>query len=94
MESRHVTPQRNAAAQHPLANVSVLTALVLAGSCMLPAAADAADSDASRGERPGRIDRGGAIYAMTNASNGNEILVFGRDSNGRLHAFSRRRNLA
>ena len=44
----------------------------------------AADSNASRAQHSGRIDRGGVIYAMTNASTGNEILVFGRDSKGRL----------
>lgn len=31
-----------------------------------------------------RIDRGGVIYAMTNDSDGNEILVFLRDRHGRL----------
>ncbi|MGE3510121.1 MAG: lactonase family protein [Vicinamibacterales bacterium] len=32
-----------------------------------------------------RLDRGGLVYVMTNASGGNFIVVFGRDRRGRLH---------
>lgn len=38
-------------------------------------------------QRPGAaaVDLGGAVYAMTNADEGNEILVYKRDRRGRLH---------
>jgi DNA-binding beta-propeller fold protein YncE len=89
MESRHFTRSlhRCAAAKRSLAKVSVLVALVLGCSSVLAPAARAADSNASSAKRFDRIDRGGVIYAMTNASTGNEILVFGRDSRGRLQPF-------
>ena len=34
----------------------------------------------------GAVDHGGAVYAMTNSSKGNEIRVYHRASNGRLRA--------
>jgi len=40
-------------------------------------------TNAHAGQRVG-VDRGGVVYAMTNADNGNEILVYHRDRSGRL----------
>jgi DNA-binding beta-propeller fold protein YncE len=48
----------------------------------LAAAANAADGFFDSVARDG--DRGGVVYAMTNAAGGNQILVFARDRSGRL----------
>jgi len=71
-----------------LPKVGLLAASILAGFSMSAPAADVADPSARPAKPFDRSDRGGVIYAMTNASNGNEILVFGRDREGRLHAFA------
>ena len=36
-----------------------------------------------------RFDRGGVVYAMTNASSGNQILVYIRDHKGKLEPLPR-----
>jgi len=58
-------------------------ALALLGLGSLAAAAQAADRPHSQ---LGQFDRGGYVYAMTNDSGGNAILVYSRDRIGRLHA--------
>ena len=89
MKSRLLTEflRQRAAAKRAPARVSALAAIVLAGSSSLASATGATDSNAGGPIRFDGIDRGGVIYAMTNSSSGNEILVFRRDNRGRLNAF-------
>jgi 6-phosphogluconolactonase (cycloisomerase 2 family) len=62
---------------------SFVRAAALAALAIFGSGTGAADSPHER------FDRGGVVYAMTNASSGNEILVFVRDHKGRLEALPR-----
>ena len=83
MKGRHVTEllQRSTAAKRSWPALSMLTAAVLASFSMASSAADLENPIASGAKPADRIDRGGVIYAMTNAADGNEILVFGPSAN-------------
>lgn len=62
-----------------------MTPALLGAAAVLTGLLSATDVDASyRFERGDRIDRGGVVYAMTNADERNEIRVYHRDRNGRL----------
>jgi 6-phosphogluconolactonase (cycloisomerase 2 family) len=57
----------------------------VAGALFIGSLAGAANAGAGFLEnRTADLDRGGVVYAMTNASAGNQILVFARDRSGRL----------
>jgi 6-phosphogluconolactonase (cycloisomerase 2 family) len=63
------------------------TAALVSSICAAGAVgADSATLEHRAGERSAHADNGGAVYAMTDASSGNEILVFFRDRTGRLQA--------
>jgi DNA-binding beta-propeller fold protein YncE len=58
----------------------------IAGAFLAAALVTAANAGSSFFENHADVDRGGVVYAMTNASAGNKILVFARDRTGRLDA--------
>jgi hypothetical protein len=58
----------------------------IAGAFLAAALVTAANAGNSFFEKHADVDRGGVVYAMTNASAGNKILVFARDRTGRLDA--------
>ncbi len=68
---------------------AALTALVLTAAAVYAAAAAASEFYEHNPQHLARFDRGGVVYAMTNASSGNQILVFVRDPKGHLQAVPR-----
>jgi 6-phosphogluconolactonase (cycloisomerase 2 family) len=68
---------RLGSAMLPFASSLAIAAAVLIAAALPPSNAHAAQHSGQ--------DTGGAIYAMTNAETGNEILVYRRDPSGRLH---------
>lgn len=81
-----VRPQR-ATAEARLPGRSAVASVLLA-TCLavgLATTADASHRDRGNAHR----DRGGVVYAMTNASEGNAILAYLRDGRGRLHPVGR-----
>ncbi|HZL94254.1 MAG TPA: beta-propeller fold lactonase family protein, partial [Vicinamibacterales bacterium] len=58
-----------------------LARIVLCAVSLCTAVTAAADGEQSAAEN---WDRGGVVYAMTNAASGNQILVYVRDATGRL----------
>jgi 6-phosphogluconolactonase (cycloisomerase 2 family) len=83
MEIRSVTrfSSEDSEGSRSLFTTSALAALVLGAALAYAAAATASVFHETAAKR---VDRGGVIYAMTNAASGNEILVFARDQKGRL----------
>ena len=61
----------------------------LVSSLITLAALSIASTGAAADSAQERFDRGGVVYAMTNASTGNQILVYIRDRNGRLEPLPR-----
>jgi DNA-binding beta-propeller fold protein YncE len=59
------------------------------GAFALAALAIWSSRDAAADVRHERFDHGGVVYAMTNASSGNQILVYIRDHKGRLEPVPR-----
>ena len=90
MESRFVTQVlgRDPAHSRPLFGAGALAVLVLAAAAIYTAAAVASELH-ERPKHVERFDRGGVVYAMTNASSGNQVFVFARDPKGRLQAVPR-----
>jgi DNA-binding beta-propeller fold protein YncE len=88
MESRFVSRSvgKDLEESRSLFVTSALAALVLGAALIYAAAATASvfPQDAAK-----RVDRGGVLYAMTNAASGNQVLVFLRDQRGRLQAVPR-----
>lgn len=91
MESRFVTQVlgRDSAESRRLLGAGALAALVLAAAAIYTAAAAASGSHERDPKHLEHLDRGGVVYAMTNAASGNQILVFVRDPRGRLEAVPR-----
>jgi 6-phosphogluconolactonase len=69
----------------PVVKLFGTTATLVCWLCVAGAAnADSTNTQYSVDEHFVHIDHGGAVYAMTNASSGNQVLVFFRDRTGRL----------
>ena len=65
---------------------SALAALVVGAALIYASAATASGVQDGLAKR---VDRGGIVYAMTNAASGNQVLVFLRDQKGRLQPVPR-----
>lgn len=68
---------------------TVLAALVLGAAAIYTATAAASGFGDVARRHLERVDHGGVVYAMTNAANDNQILVFVRDPRGRLEPVTR-----
>jgi len=75
----------NIAAGFPRARHATLPRGAALVALALFASAFASIVHASQGPGGAAADLGGVVYAMTNADEGNEILVYKRDRSGRLH---------
>ncbi len=72
-----------------IVKAGALLACALLGASLYSTAADASGFRHGFLNHRANADRGGIVYVMTNASSGNEILVFVRDHRGRLAALPR-----